>query len=270
MAFYTQQDVNKFCDLDKNADGKLDFSEFKGLFQKGKTRLAERDVELLFSSADTSHDGLLDAGEFLNFLRSNKWRNDDEQSSADYGLPNYGPGVQFAPMQAFRTRAARKASGTGHGPTILDGTGFQHSLRSGMHYQGSTFVHTGGHVLDHNVPGHVDSMLDNTRPCSRDASPAAVRPASRGSTAGRSSSLPCGGRPQSQSRRGELRGPERFFYDKSTYTGVHQHGGPSTLDTKGFVSTMRPGQHAGSTFTRTAGRPLDDERPRHIDSRIHG
>jgi len=30
-----------------------------------------------------------------------------------------------------------------------------------------------------------------------------------------------------------LRGPERFFYDKSSYTGVHQAGGPSTIDTHG-------------------------------------
>ena len=25
-------------------------------------------------------------------------------------------------------------------------------------------------------------------------------------------------------------GPERFFYDRSTYTGVHKNGGPSTVD----------------------------------------
>lgn len=29
----------------------------------------------------------------------------------------------------------------------------------------------------------------------------------------------------------EPRGPERFFYDKSTYTGAHSQGGPSTTDT---------------------------------------
>uniref|UniRef100_A0A0G4G4Y5 Uncharacterized protein n=1 Tax=Chromera velia CCMP2878 TaxID=1169474 RepID=A0A0G4G4Y5_9ALVE len=28
--------------------------------------------------------------------------------------------------------------------------------------------------------------------------------------------------------RSSVRGPERFFYDRSTYTGVHNHGGPST------------------------------------------
>ncbi|EAR86390.1 hypothetical protein TTHERM_00040350 (macronuclear) [Tetrahymena thermophila SB210] len=28
--------------------------------------------------------------------------------------------------------------------------------------------------------------------------------------------------------------PSRFFYDKSTYTGVHTKGGPSTLDNNGY------------------------------------
>ena len=29
---------------------------------------------------------------------------------------------------------------------------------------------------------------------------------------------------------GELKGPERFFYDKKTFTGAHKKGGPSTND----------------------------------------
>eukprot|EP00438_Fugacium_kawagutii_P001916 Skav200025 [mRNA] locus=scaffold225:22533:24717:+ [translate_table: standard] len=35
-----------------------------------------------------------------------------------------------------------------------------------------------------------------------------------------------------------LKGPERFFYDKSSYTGTHKHGGPSVtgngLPKKGY------------------------------------
>uniref|UniRef100_A0A0G4FG65 Uncharacterized protein n=1 Tax=Chromera velia CCMP2878 TaxID=1169474 RepID=A0A0G4FG65_9ALVE len=38
--------------------------------------------------------------------------------------------------------------------------------------------------------------------------------------------------PSSPAAKG-LRGPERFFYDKSTYTGVHNHGGPSTMGNGG-------------------------------------
>merc|ERR1712039_116094 len=28
----------------------------------------------------------------------------------------------------------------------------------------------------------------------------------------------------------DLRGPERFFYDRSTYTGAHRHGGPESVN----------------------------------------
>lgn len=37
----------------------------------------------------------------------------------------------------------------------------------------------------------------------------------------------------SPSKGKELRGPERFFYDKSSFTGVHKNGGPSTSDGHG-------------------------------------
>lgn len=47
------------------------------------------------------------------------------------------------------------------------------------------------------------------------------------------------GRPQRASL-----GPERFFYDKSTYTGVHKHGGPSTVDRDTVVADI-------SEITRT-------------------
>mmetsp|Transcript_90608 Transcript_90608/g.180223 ORF Transcript_90608/g.180223 Transcript_90608/m.180223 type:complete len:121 (+) Transcript_90608:89-451(+) len=37
------------------------------------------------------------------------------------------------------------------------------------------------------------------------------------------------------------RGPERFFYDKSSYTGVHTKGGPSTIDRVDNLTTFRNG-----------------------------
>eukprot|EP00450_Noctiluca_scintillans_P040171 CAMPEP_0194480804 /NCGR_PEP_ID=MMETSP0253-20130528/3487_1 /TAXON_ID=2966 /ORGANISM="Noctiluca scintillans" /LENGTH=124 /DNA_ID=CAMNT_0039320235 /DNA_START=63 /DNA_END=437 /DNA_ORIENTATION=+ len=36
----------------------------------------------------------------------------------------------------------------------------------------------------------------------------------------------------------EMRGPERFFYDRSSYTGVHHRGGPSTVDRASDLSGM--------------------------------
>lgn len=48
-----------------------------------------------------------------------------------------------------------------------------------------------------------------------------------------------------------LKGPERFFYDKNSYTGAYPKGGPKVVDTE--THWLRPGHYVGSTFTRTRG-----------------
>merc|ERR1712083_1158310 len=57
-------------------------------------------------------------------------------------------------------------------------------------------------------------------------------------------------------------GPERFFYDKSSYTGVHNHGGPTVIDAAATVGDLRLEQHKGSNFTRNGGHPLDSDKVR--------
>ncbi|CAK9058853.1 unnamed protein product [Durusdinium trenchii] len=55
------------------------------------------------------------------------------------------------------------------------------------------------------------------------------------------------------------RGPERFFYDKTTYTGVHTCGGPSTVCKDSFLASLRNGLQM-SLFVRNPGlqpRPLN-------------
>jgi len=61
---------------------------------------------------------------------------------------------------------------------------------------------------------------------------------------------------------GRVYGPERFYYDASTFTGVHRHGGPSIMD-KGGVSMFshlsemtRPNLRLGGTFVSSQGKPL--------------
>lgn len=54
-----------------------------------------------------------------------------------------------------------------------------------------------------------------------------------------------------------LRGPERFFYDKTTYTGIHARGGPKAVDGPG--TWLRPSHNAGSTFTNNSGHPLNND-----------
>merc|ERR1712232_588989 len=63
---------------------------------------------------------------------------------------------------------------------------------------------------------------------------------------------------------GAANGPERFFYDRSTYTGVHRHGGPTTKGSGGFALQLRPSMHLGSTFTCSSGHPLDQNTVRSL------
>lgn len=63
-------------------------------------------------------------------------------------------------------------------------------------------------------------------------------------------------------------GPERFFYDESTFTGVHRHGGPSTIDKCGVtmfshLSEMtRPHlKSGGGTFVSSRGDVLSKKSP---------
>lgn len=286
-----KQDIrDQFSHMDRNGDRCLDFSEFRDLLRKGKSPVTEDQLWLMFACADKSHDGVLDFEEFSHFAANKRnekllaqLNNPHDTCQEDViRLPGKAPGA-LPSTQPFRTRAQRDASVTSkrshRGPTILDGTGFEHSLRDSMHNNGSTFVHSGGHILNHTCPGHVDSYLSTTqegwaglspnrsasRPCSRSRS--SSRPCSRGSQAQSDCPgdfKPCSSRSRSSSRVQEVYGPERFFYDRSTFTGVHVHGGPSAIDSKGFSSSMRPSHNCGSTFTRTAGHPLNQDGARHV------
>mmetsp|Transcript_21685 Transcript_21685/g.50281 ORF Transcript_21685/g.50281 Transcript_21685/m.50281 type:complete len:176 (-) Transcript_21685:112-639(-) len=65
------------------------------------------------------------------------------------------------------------------------------------------------------------------------SAPAAARPSSRGRPGSRGPGA------------GRLVGPERFFYDRSTYTGTHTRGGPSSVAKGG-----------GTSFDQTWKRPV--------------
>jgi hypothetical protein len=78
-----------------------------------------------------------------------------------------------------------------------------------------------GHPLEQDMPKHVETFSE--LPKSRE------RRLRRGASVG--------------SIR-ELKGPERFFYDKTSYTGVHKNGGPTSIDCKDSWSmSMRRGMH---------------------------
>jgi len=82
------------------------------------------------------------------------------------------------------------------------------------------------------------------------------------SARGRDSSVP--GRAASPR---QLYGPERFYYDTSTFTGVHRYGGPSILDKcginmySGLDEMVRPHLRRGGTFMSSHGNPLSKKCP---------
>mmetsp|Transcript_140364 Transcript_140364/g.269200 ORF Transcript_140364/g.269200 Transcript_140364/m.269200 type:complete len:265 (+) Transcript_140364:83-877(+) len=248
--------IQTFEELDKNGDEQLDFDEMKGLLRARNPHMKEPDLRFLYNGIDSSHDGFVDLEEFVKFYLASeasdhkgvsseasdhksepKPEMEEPKETKLYGLPNMSAPIPS--IQPFKTRTARSVSTSCRrqrcGPTILDGTGFQDSLRHSMYYEASNSTSLGRPAFAAQKP-------------SRSKTPTSLQPR----------------RPASQSRSREVSGPERFFYDRSTYTGVHQHGGPSCIDGNGWVSSMRAGHHSGSTFTRTAGHPLNNNGPRCI------
>lgn len=123
------------------------------------------------------------------------------------------------------------------------------TLRSCFH-NGTTFIELNGHPLDNIV-----APASPARCISRSASTSSTRTSSKNSS--RSSS-------KTDDENRQLKGPERFFYDKGTYTGVHKNGGPTTKGKDGFPLQLRPSMHLGSTFTNVSGRPLDHDNVRSL------
>merc|ERR1712217_590116 len=128
----------------------------------------------------------------------------------------------------------------GLGPGSCDASA-AFALRPQTHC-GSSHVHTGGHPLNEsNVRSLQSSLPSRSR----------VRAASHCSSQSGSS----------------CSGPERFFYDKSTYTGCQRSTASSDASTEAdFVDTLRPGHHHTSTYVHINGHALDDSRLKHVDS----
>lgn len=105
------------------------------------------------------------------------------------------------------------------------------------HHHGSTFIRNNGHPLD-----NLATLTSPSRCSDRSSSKSSSRKSSK-----------------NDEEKNQLVGPERFFYDRSTYTGVHRHGGPATRGMAGFPLQLRPSMHLGSSFTCNSGHPLDHD-----------
>merc|ERR1719284_321036 len=118
---------------------------------------------------------------------------------------------------------------------------YAHSLRPHSH-QGVTVVMTSGHPLSSDTPSS-PSPINQIR-------------TSRGH--GRRSTWGTSGVSAGNATK-QVTGPERFFYDKDSYTGVHTNGRISTIDAKGFAQSLRSGHQKGSTFMHVGGKVLSED-----------
>lgn len=217
-----QQLRGKFARLDKNGDRSLDFEEMKILLRKGNPDMTERELKIVFAGVDTSGDGRINFDEFVNYLygeqeESREVRGPErffyDQSTYTGMHTGTGAGARNGSRGAFtasRNLAAPRS-------ITVDGPGSRGSSREPSRSAGDI-------DLNYRRPSPGD---DSSRPRSRQALEAPPAAVPNRATGGRPVSVGSGdgARP--------LRGPERFFYDKSSYTGVHQRGGPSTMDGSG-------------------------------------
>jgi len=140
------------------------------------------------------------------------------------------------PERFFHDKSTYTGIHRNGGATTKDKDGFPCQLRPSMHL-GSNFACMSGHPLDNITRPTSPAMCS-----SRNSSKNSTRNASK------------------TDEKCQLKGPERFFYDRNTYTGVHRQGGPTTKERESFPLQLRPGMHLGSTFTCSSEHPLDNDR----------
>mmetsp|Transcript_57542 Transcript_57542/g.159226 ORF Transcript_57542/g.159226 Transcript_57542/m.159226 type:complete len:404 (+) Transcript_57542:1-1212(+) len=122
------------------------------------------------------------------------------------------------PERFFYDRTSYTGTHKKGGPTVVGG-----GVEDGDMIQSSSLVHRGRPLEDALHRKREDAgglpMLLGKGPMQRSSSTKSTRSVMSKKAASESSE----GRARSKSPRG----PERFFYDRSTYTGTHRHGGPS-------------------------------------------
>mmetsp|Transcript_76264 Transcript_76264/g.135088 ORF Transcript_76264/g.135088 Transcript_76264/m.135088 type:complete len:218 (-) Transcript_76264:31-684(-) len=205
---------SKFAKFNKDGDKYLSFDEMKKLLRRGNPDLPESDLHVLYDGIDKNHDGRIDFDEFVDFIFSST----GEEREKDSGMRG--------PERFFYDESTYTGVHTHGGPSTIDSRPGLGDMRAGMHHGGTAMAV--GHTRGHSERGH--SPVGG-------ASRSSMGHTGRHAPAPRTSSRDHGGGGR------ELRGPERFFYDKSSYTGVHTHGGPSTIDRRAGLGDMRPGMH---------------------------
>eukprot|EP00931_Biecheleriopsis_adriatica_P106042 TRINITY_DN80559_c0_g1_i1.p1 TRINITY_DN80559_c0_g1~~TRINITY_DN80559_c0_g1_i1.p1 ORF type:complete len:371 (+),score=63.01 TRINITY_DN80559_c0_g1_i1:65-1177(+) len=130
-----------FSDCDADGSGSLGFAEVKGLLKKLNPRFTDAQLQRIFDEADTSENGLLDIGEFCDYIflgkkgAFDKWKKDIldahnlvRKQHGACALKWSDECYQLAKKQANACRAANRmfhgntetAKGDCHGQNIID------------------------------------------------------------------------------------------------------------------------------------------------------
>lgn len=222
----------KFAKLDKNGDRKLNYDEMSKLLRRGNPGMDDRELKMIYDNVDKNHDGLIDFDEFADFLLSKT--GETRTSAVPSGLKG--------PERFYYDKSSYTGVHTAGGPSTVDSGGDLRDQVRGGHHTGSTSMRGG---VSDNVRQHVEMPLMQTAPPGGDPD------------------QPRQPRPPTTENPGGPRGPERFYYDKSSYTGVATHGGPSTIDNGGDLrEQVRGGMHSGGTAMKSTDVVLKEpERP---------
>jgi len=232
-----------FQKFDTDGNGVISLGELRAVLQRlpvpaGEQPFTNADFEQFLDLIDQNHDGVIDYHEFTD------WISHDGEGAAEI-------------MQALKTPKAQREV---RGPERFF---YDQSTYTGVHTRG------GPSTIDSGGANQYSDLSEMTRPGLR--GPGNSTYVCTAAPTSKSEPRSASPRPASASRaghsasRGAPVGPERFYYDKSSYTGVHTHGGPSTTDAgenRHDLSEMtRPNLRAPQGSTHLTGQSSVKNRP---------
>eukprot|EP00927_Polykrikos_kofoidii_P028222 TRINITY_DN24679_c0_g1_i1.p1 TRINITY_DN24679_c0_g1~~TRINITY_DN24679_c0_g1_i1.p1 ORF type:complete len:211 (-),score=35.97 TRINITY_DN24679_c0_g1_i1:224-856(-) len=194
-----------FAKLNKDGDKFLDLGEISRLLRKGNPEMSDQELAILFDNIDTNGDGKINFDEFVEYIfsKSGEKREDETKSKMRgperffYDKTTYtGTHIRGGPSTDDRPEANVRS------PPLGERERPRPNLRAG------------------------DSDDEDAKP-QRRGPLGLASPGKGGRSSFRGSSRGSGRRANDSDSddnapKRKLVGPERFFYDRSTYTGSHR------------------------------------------------
>ncbi|CAJ1397020.1 unnamed protein product [Effrenium voratum] len=225
------------------------------------------DADLIFAKVKGRGSRKIDFGTFKKALSevAKKWNNMTQEQVEDIICLAAGPHYETSQVDPVADEA--------HGPARFY---YDMTLYTGTHKYGGPSMHGNGIVdgAPSNFQEHVNRDREGEVAATAERRRRALAEAEENQRLGKSRSPgPHRRESRAQVRRpvSSLKGPERFFYDKNSYTGTHKHGGPSVtgngLPKQGYedLSELVRRDHVQDDelhrHRRTQEEPIEEERP---------